>query len=215
MPAGSTTSATVPSGCSSGPSRGYRTRRTGWRTPSANASSSGAATSRSSMRPGSPVSTCRPTCRRPAPRCVRPWPTSPSLIPAIAGPSGRRLARSRLRNQAEIVDGWYEFLVVLADAVAEPLPGEDPVRQAERGLSLLDQAAGLRPQPTPTYHRQRAAYLTRMGDTTGAARERAEAAKPRGIGRLHTDHGTGGEFRTGRTGSQHPEQFLSILHRDG
>ena len=51
------------------------------------------------------------------------------------------------QERAEIVEGCYELLLVLAEAVAQALPGEDPVVQAERGLRILDQAARLRPEP--------------------------------------------------------------------
>jgi tetratricopeptide (TPR) repeat protein/tRNA A-37 threonylcarbamoyl transferase component Bud32 len=75
------------------------------------------------------------------------------------------------QEQAEIKEGCYELLLVLAEAVAEPLPGEDPVLQAERGLRLLDQAARLRVEPTPAWHRARALCLGRKGDEAAAARE--------------------------------------------
>ena len=79
------------------------------------------------------------------------------------------------REQAEIGDGCYELLLVLADAVAHALPGENPVLQADRALSILDQAAALRAQPTPTLHLARATCLASKGDQAGAERERATA----------------------------------------
>jgi tetratricopeptide (TPR) repeat protein/tRNA A-37 threonylcarbamoyl transferase component Bud32 len=51
-------------------------------------------------------------------------------------------------EQAEIGEGCYELLLVLAEAVAQPIPGEDPVLQAGRGLVLLDRAVRLRPEAT-------------------------------------------------------------------
>ena len=87
--------------------------------------------------------------------------------------------RSRRQEQAEIGEGCYELLLVLAEAVAQALPGEDPVLQADRGLRILDQAARLRSQPTPACHRARAACLARKGDEAGAARERAAAERLR------------------------------------
>ena len=69
---------------------------------------------------------------------------------AMPGPSRRCRATLSPQEQAEIEDGCYELLLVLAEAVAEPLPGEDPVLQADRGLRILDQASGLRAEPTPT-----------------------------------------------------------------
>ena len=44
-------------------------------------------------------------------------------------------------EQAEIGEGCYELLLVLAEAVAQPLSGEDPALQADRGLAILDRAA--------------------------------------------------------------------------
>jgi tetratricopeptide (TPR) repeat protein/tRNA A-37 threonylcarbamoyl transferase component Bud32 len=78
-------------------------------------------------------------------------------------------------EQVRIQDDCYELLLVLADAVKEPMAGEDPVVQAGRGLKILDQAPALHPQPTPTFHRKRAACLELKGDKTGAASEYAAA----------------------------------------
>jgi tetratricopeptide (TPR) repeat protein/tRNA A-37 threonylcarbamoyl transferase component Bud32 len=79
------------------------------------------------------------------------------------------------QEEAEIADGRYALLLVLAEAVAEALPGEDPVVQSDRGLRLLDQASGLRAQPTPAWHRARATCLVRKGDAAGAGRARDAA----------------------------------------
>ena len=68
---------------------------------------------------------------------------------------------------------------MLGEAVAQTLPGEDRVLQANRGLKILDQASGLRAQPTPTLHRARATCFARKGDETSAARERAAADRLR------------------------------------
>ena len=83
------------------------------------------------------------------------------------------------QEQADIGDGCYELLLVLAAAVAEPLPGEDAVLQADRGLRILDQASRRKPQPTPAWHRARAECLTRKGDEAGADRERTAAGRLR------------------------------------
>jgi tRNA A-37 threonylcarbamoyl transferase component Bud32/tetratricopeptide (TPR) repeat protein len=79
------------------------------------------------------------------------------------------------QERAEITEGCYELLLILAGAVAEALPGEDPKEQAKRGLRILDQAARLRPEPTRAYHLRRAACLARGGDRAGEARAVAEA----------------------------------------
>jgi tetratricopeptide (TPR) repeat protein len=99
------------------------------------------------------------------------------------------------QEQAEIADGCCELLLVLAEAVAQALPGEDSLLQADRALQVLDRAAALRSQPTPTYHRERAECLARKGDEAGAARERAAAERVRPTTVL--DH-----FLAGREGYQ-------------
>jgi tetratricopeptide (TPR) repeat protein len=81
------------------------------------------------------------------------------------------------QEQAEIAEGSYELLLVLADAVAQALPGEDAIFQAGRGLSVLDQAARLRPEPTRAYHLRQAACLAGTGDRAGEARAIAEAER--------------------------------------
>jgi len=73
-------------------------------------------------------------------------------------------------EQADIGEGCYELLLVLAEAVAQPLTGEDPALQGDRGLVILDQAARLRAAPTRAYLWRRAACLARRGDKAGQAR---------------------------------------------
>src|SRR6516225_1834205 len=41
----------------------------------------------------------------------------------------------------EVLAGCYELLLVLADALAHPLPGEDPDRQREAALRILERAS--------------------------------------------------------------------------
>src|SRR5262249_50645573 len=64
----------------------------------------------------------------------------------------------------------YELLLILARAVAQPLEGEDPLRQADEALGLLDRAATLHP-PTRALHSCRAACLARRSDMAAAAQE--------------------------------------------
>jgi serine/threonine protein kinase/lipoprotein NlpI len=87
-------------------------------------------------------------------------------------PLPRALSRP---EQAEIRDGCYELLLVLAEAVAVPLAGEDPVVQAASGLRLLDQASALHSEPRLAWHQARAECLARKRDDGGAARARALA----------------------------------------
>jgi tetratricopeptide (TPR) repeat protein len=68
-------------------------------------------------------------------------------------------------ERAEIIDGCYELLLVLADGADSP--GE--------GLRLLQQAAKLRPAPMHAYYLRQAACLLRQGDAAGAERARSEA----------------------------------------
>jgi tetratricopeptide (TPR) repeat protein/tRNA A-37 threonylcarbamoyl transferase component Bud32 len=78
-------------------------------------------------------------------------------------------------EQAAVRDDCYQLLLVLAEAVGEVLPGENPKIQADRGLRLLDQASGLRAEPTSAWHRARAVCLATKRDDAAAARARAAA----------------------------------------
>jgi serine/threonine protein kinase/Tfp pilus assembly protein PilF len=68
-------------------------------------------------------------------------------------------------------DGYYELLLILAEAVAR----HDPPAHVPQALRLLDRAAQLGP-PTKAYHLRRARYLQQLGDAEGAAQESARAA---------------------------------------
>ena len=70
------------------------------------------------------------------------------------------------------------MLLVLSEAVAHELPGEDPRHQASAALRLLDRAAAVH-APTPTYHLRRAACLERLGDVAAARLERERAGGSR------------------------------------
>jgi tetratricopeptide (TPR) repeat protein len=80
--------------------------------------------------------------------------------------------------KAEITAGCYELLLVLAEAEAQPLPGqgaEEHRHQAGEALRTLDRAATLG-LSTRTYHVRRALYLDQVGDEAGAEEERRRAA---------------------------------------
>jgi tetratricopeptide (TPR) repeat protein len=77
----------------------------------------------------------------------------------------------------EVIPGCNEMLMVLAEATAQPRPGESPQRQAREAIRILDRAAALRPRPTHAYHLRRAAYLERAGDSERAMSERAMARR--------------------------------------
>jgi tetratricopeptide (TPR) repeat protein len=69
-------------------------------------------------------------------------------------------------EKEEIRQDCYRLLLVLADVVAQPLPGqkpEDQRRAAREALRLLDRAASLGLQ-TRAYHQRQARYLRQLGD---------------------------------------------------
>jgi tetratricopeptide (TPR) repeat protein len=86
------------------------------------------------------------------------------------------------QQKAEVVEGCYELLIVLADAAARPRPGQpvDERRlQAEEAARILDRAAGLG-VTTQAYHRRRTEYLVQSGRILDAVveRGRAESVRP-------------------------------------
>ena len=86
------------------------------------------------------------------------------------------------RQKAEIVTDCYELLVVMADAVATPLPSQslpEQRSQAEDALAILERARALG-VTTQAYHRRRAQYLTQAGKSAEARQEkkRADAMNP-------------------------------------
>ena len=97
-------------------------------------------------------------------------------------------------ERTEIVEGCYELLLILAEAVAQALPGEDPKQQAERGLAVLDQAARVRPESTQAYHKLRARLPRASGrDAEGPTRETALA--DRLLPKTAADHFLAGQER--------------------
>ncbi|HXG12712.1 MAG TPA: protein kinase [Gemmataceae bacterium] len=82
------------------------------------------------------------------------------------------------RQQAEIKAGCYELLLVLAEAVAYPVPDEPAQQHHERlrqAVRILDRAAPLG-KPTKAYHLRRARYLEQLGEEAQAQRDSAQAA---------------------------------------
>jgi serine/threonine protein kinase/tetratricopeptide (TPR) repeat protein len=80
------------------------------------------------------------------------------------------LAPALADRRAEIAADCYELLLVLAEAVAQPLPGQDQAeraRAAREALDILRQAAPL--GQTQAFHSRRARYLAQLGDQDGAA----------------------------------------------
>ena len=79
------------------------------------------------------------------------------------------------QERDEVARGCYEMLLVLAEAVAEPLQSESPTGQARLALQILGRAMPLCDRPTHAYHVKRAACLERAGDRQGAQEERTKA----------------------------------------
>ncbi len=77
--------------------------------------------------------------------------------------------------EAEAEQGRPEVLLILADAVARPVAGEDPRRQAEEAIRILDRADSGR-APTRAGRLLRGSCRERLGDLPGADRERRQAA---------------------------------------
>lgn len=80
------------------------------------------------------------------------------------------------QERTDVRQGCYEMLMVLAEAVAQPLADESPVVRAREALKVLERAAELLEQPTHAIHMRRATYLELAGDHGAAGRERASAA---------------------------------------
>lgn len=81
-------------------------------------------------------------------------------------------------KRAILADG-YVLLLVWADAIAQPLQDEDPIRQVETALRILERAVQLSPAPTRAWHQRRSAYLKRLNQDVAAKTEGdlAEARK--------------------------------------
>ena len=83
-------------------------------------------------------------------------------------------AQLTFRERDEVTNGFYELLLILADAVAQS-PRATPEKQAERALRIIDQVPRARSAQTRAFHLRRSAYLEMKGDREGAARERKTA----------------------------------------
>jgi eukaryotic-like serine/threonine-protein kinase len=83
-------------------------------------------------------------------------------------------------ERAEVLDGAYELILILAEAEARRPPGPDPKARAKEALRVLDSAPGLAPDlaETRAYHLRRSAYLHELGAEAEAALEREKAKSP-------------------------------------
>ncbi len=96
--------------------------------------------------------------------------------PEAPGPISLEAALAPTEKERVLAD-CYELLVVLADAEADPLPGEDAAAQLRTALRTLDRAGslGYPGHPTRAYHLRRGRYLEQLGDDAGARAERRQA----------------------------------------
>jgi eukaryotic-like serine/threonine-protein kinase len=78
------------------------------------------------------------------------------------------------RERDEVTNGFYELLLILADAVAQS-PGASHSERAEQALRIVDRAPRVRSTATRAYHLRRSAYLESKGDPKSAFRERQQA----------------------------------------
>ncbi len=74
-------------------------------------------------------------------------------------------------EKADVANGFYELLLILADAVSQS-PAAESCQRAEQALRIIDRAPAVRSGSTRAYHLRRSAYLNVKGDRQGAARER-------------------------------------------
>jgi serine/threonine protein kinase/tetratricopeptide (TPR) repeat protein len=102
---------------------------------------------------------------------------------SVAGEAGLpRDAHLTAVEQANLTNSCYELLLILAQAVGQPLPDmsvEEKREQAAQGLRILDRANQLG-SPTRAFCLCQARQLARQGDQSGsdAARQQAEAIQP-------------------------------------
>ena len=82
-------------------------------------------------------------------------------------------------QRAEVMAGCYELLLVLAEAVAHPLPGEPDGRLRQRAgeaIEILDGAGRLGLPPTRAWHLRLARHLERLGRNKEAVAHRSCAS---------------------------------------
>ena len=92
------------------------------------------------------------------------WTLSP-LPPALSS-----------HERDEIERGFYQLLLILADAVSQS-PGAMPAEQAEEALRIVGRTEGLHSPATRAFHLRRADFLEMKGDKNGAETERANAER--------------------------------------
>lgn len=91
-------------------------------------------------------------------------------------------------QKREVIDGCYELLLVWAEAVAQPLSGEDPDTQARAALQILVRADQLPHPLTRTLHLRRANYYNQLRNQIGRDRELRQVAALQGKPAGAADH---------------------------
>jgi serine/threonine protein kinase/Tfp pilus assembly protein PilF len=96
----------------------------------------------------------------------------------LATPDGPSAVRQNpylsAKQKNELLTGAYEVFLVLAAALARPLPTEDVRTQARQALTALEQAGNVR-QPTRAYFLGKATYLEQLGQRADAEIARRKA----------------------------------------
>jgi tetratricopeptide (TPR) repeat protein len=80
------------------------------------------------------------------------------------------------RERDELKRGFYQLLLILADAVSRS-PGAKPAQRAEEALRIVGRAEELHVPATRAYHLRRADFLEMKGDREAADKERAIAER--------------------------------------
>ena len=122
----------------------------------------------SSIR-GSTVSTPRSQSRRQAGRHGLAWQCLVGVAPGDDWALAPLPASLSAREREDVRGGFYEFLLVLADAVAQA-PRDKSGQPADQALRIIDRTQTLHSPPTRAYHIRRAAYLGMKGEVEQAVR---------------------------------------------
>lgn len=128
----------------------------------------------------------------------------------LAGPAAAALDLDEGQYSAserdQVAAGCYELLLILADAVSQPLEKEYPSTQATEALRLLDRTSLIRPA-TRAVHARRADYLTKLGKIQDAAAEAGLADRGTGADDTAVD-----EFLMGERAYRKPDLAAAIGH---
>ena len=119
------------------------------------------------LEPEANLRASRAAARR-RPRAIRP--ERRHRAPGLRSP----LPHFDLAEIGVITTRYYELALLLAEAISQPLPGENATAQARTHCRILDRVERVR-SPTAVLHDRRAVYLEQMGDQVAAEAERGLA----------------------------------------